>query len=500
MFYNLLCNIIIKYFLLIILFIILIYLPFKPYREGGPFDKLKKSVSKGTSNAISSTTTFTTKTVAPALQNTIPKPVSTFATNTVAPVLTTQFTKTIPTFFDTSVDPYIQNEIIKPNQNNVFEPVKTISVKIVAPWIKTAFSDTLPSWVNNTFHEKVSPWVNENLNPKNNGVSDGFNKKKINEPMVNNTIAQDYYTQQFSKSVNISEFQKMTEYNDSIVLSKISEISNIDFVYNGIDANLDNTLIKLFEIKIFDLSDKLIDYTTNNNKTTFTYNVNNEITEYILPKIIMDNAYKDIMVDLKINKLSIELNPPVIIKRIEVKNRTECCFTNIQNYSLILYSNKEILASKSLFGLGKNNVSNKVIFNIVNPLVGEKGETGPQGPPGPQGVPGKNGIDGVQGPPGPPGVNGVDGKNGTDGKNGDDGTQGVPGPVGPEGPQGPVGPNGDDGKQGLPGPVGAQGQSGPQGIQGPQGLQGPVGPQGLPGKSGNEGKPGEASSNRWSVY
>ena len=253
-------------------------------------------------------------------------------------------------------------------------------------------------------------------------------------------------------------------------------------------------LIKHFEIKIFDLSDTLIDYTTNNNKTTFTYNVNNEITEYILPKLIMDNAYKDIMVDLKINKLSIELNPPVIIKRIEVKNRTECCFTNIQNYSLILYSNKEILASKSLFGLGKNNASNKVNFNIVNPLVGEKGETGPQGPPGPQGVPGNNGIngiDGVQGPAGPPGLNGIDGKNGTDGKNGADGKQGVPGPIGPEGPQGPVGPNGAQGQTG---------QSGPQGIQGPQGLQGPVGPQGPPGKSGNEGKPGEASSNRWSVY
>ena len=162
--------------------------------------------------------------------------------------------------------------------------------------------------------------------------------------------------------------------------------------------------------------------------------------------------------------LTITLKNPTKISKMTVRNRTDCCQTRLNAYTVYLIDESNILiASQTLITPELNlNVSDyTAVYKFVPPNSGPKGDKGDKGDKG------SNGDKGDAGPAGPTGPAGPAGK---DGEDGDGGPAGPAGPEGPEGPAGAQGPQGQQGVQGLSGNAGIQGQLGPTGPSGPAGY------------------------------
>uniref|UniRef100_A0A3Q3ES41 Collagen alpha-1(XXVIII) chain n=1 Tax=Labrus bergylta TaxID=56723 RepID=A0A3Q3ES41_9LABR len=146
----------------------------------------------------------------------------------------------------------------------------------------------------------------------------------------------------------------------------------------------------------------------------------------------------------------------------------------------------------------------KLLKEMAQVCLCERGDRGPPGSPGRKGDAGFRGSIGLKGGRGEPGLNGRPGGDGPEGQPGYKGNKGALGPPGDMGAEGPTGLKGDRGPNGAPGPqgdigIGFPGAKGEKGIQGRPGPTGPVGigepglpgPPGPPGAQGNPGPPGE---------
>jgi hypothetical protein len=192
--------------------------------------------------------------------------------------------------------------------------------------------------------------------------------------------------------------------------------------------------INLTEITIFDKNNNNVQYWTGNNSIAFA---NGQHPNAPLSRAY-DNNDTDTLNSLfhsntSIDTLTITLNPAVNISSVQISNRTDCCWTRIQNYDIVFYNNNQILASHSLLTLGKSNKGNTVKYVLVPPGSGPAGPVGAIGPPGVAGPAGAIGPRGVAGPAGAIGP------------------RGVAGAIGPPGPAGAIGPRGVAGPQGIPG-------------------------------------------------
>jgi hypothetical protein len=203
--------------------------------------------------------------------------------------------------------------------------------------------------------------------------------------------------------------------------------------------------INLTEITIFDKNNNNVQYWTGNNIIAFA---NGQYPNLPLSHAYDNNDNSLFHSNTSIDTLTITLNPAVNISSVQISNRTDCCWTRIQNYDIVFYNNNQILASHSLLTLGKSNKGNTVKYVLVPP---GSGPAGPAGPPGIAGPPGPAGAIGPPGIAGPPGV------------------AGLPGVAGPAGAIGPRGVAGAIGPPGAPGPAGSPG---PRGVAGPQGIPG----------------------------
>ena len=139
------------------------------------------------------------------------------------------------------------------------------------------------------------------------------------------------------------------------------------------------------------------------------------------------------MLSSPVDTWTIKFGTPQNIGSIQITNRKDCCWTRIQNYDLLFYINNEIIGSKSLFTLGKDNQGNTVKYILVPPGSGPAGKDGAQGLAGAPGAPGTPGTPGAPGTPGIPGPQGIQGIQGP---------QGLNGQIGPTGPTGPSYSNG----------------------------------------------------------
>jgi len=232
------------------------------------------------------------------------------------------------------------------------------------------------------------------------------------------------------------------DYRENIMMSDSSPISSIQIEYAGARMyRSDNNdvqnpqhhpardgWINLSEITILDKNKNIVQYWTGNNSIAFGKGENSGAP--------LSNAYDDkntlFHANAPIDTLTITLNPPVDVISIKISNRTDCCWTRIQNYNMNLYNNTKILASHPLSTLGKSNKGNTVKYILVAP------GSGPTGPAGPAGSAGSAGSAGPAGPAGP---------------------TGSVGPAGPMGPTGRVGPAGDVSIASSASPVGNIGVS-----------------------------------------
>ena len=155
-----------------------------------------------------------------------------------------------------------------------------------------------------------------------------------------------------------------------------------------------------------------------------------------------------------IDTLTIKFATPVRVGSVQISNRSDCCWTRIQNYDLLIFVNNEIIGSKPLVNLGKNNRANTVRYVLIPPGTGPTGPAGIAGIAGPAGPAGPAGIAGIAGPAGPAGIAGPAGPAGIDGIAGPAGPAGIAGPIGPPGRFGPAGPIGPIGPPGPIGPAG----------------------------------------------
>ena len=301
------------------------------------------------------------------------------------------------------------------------------------------------------------------------------------------------------------------KYNETIILQNNLPISMIEIIYTGnMNITTNESILNLSEIVLTNDNNQIINYLSGQNTAKFLKNQTENVSK------LSDNNLTTYTLANPMDTLQIQLNPPVNISKIEITNVLECadnCYKRIQNYNIILYNNTEVLTSKSLFILGKDNQSSKMTFNIVKYQSGIKGDTGIAGPKGDKGDNGINGTIGPKGNNGEKGDKGEKGEKGDKGNKGDKGDKGnkgedgrdgrdsiVPGPQGIQGFPGPSGEIGPQGIQGFPGPSGEIGPEGIQGIQGLMGEKGDKGDKGDIGTKGQEGEPGDFATvlgSRW---
>jgi hypothetical protein len=192
------------------------------------------------------------------------------------------------------------------------------------------------------------------------------------------------------------------DYIENIIMSDSSPVSSIQIEYAGVRMFRSDTndilkpnhhptadgWINLTEITILDKDNKNVQYWTGNNKIAFGRGewASNPLSN------AYDNKNTLFHANAPIDTLTITLNPPVNIGSVKISNRTDCCWTRIQNYNMNLYNNNKILASHPLSTLGKSNKGNTVQYNLVPPGSGPRGPAGPAGSVGPAGPAGSVGL------------------------------------------------------------------------------------------------------------
>jgi hypothetical protein len=208
---------------------------------------------------------------------------------------------------------------------------------------------------------------------------------------------------------------------ENVYLTKNDPITSIEISFAGnrvfrSDANniqnpqhnpQSDGWINLNEITILDTNGSVVKYWEGGNTVSLR---NGEHSSARYSYLYDDNENTLSHANTPIDTLTIKFSTPVKVGSVQITNRKDCCWTRIQNYDLLIFVKNEIIGSKPLITLGKDNKPQTVKYVFIPPGTGPMGPLGPAGPAGPAGP---------VGPPGP---------------------AGALGPVGPMGPMGPPGP------------------------------------------------------------
>jgi hypothetical protein len=247
---------------------------------------------------------------------------------------------------------------------------------------------------------------------------------------------------------------------ENVYLTKNDPITSIEISFAGnrvfrSDANniqnpqhnpQSDGWINLNEITILDTNGTVVKYWEGGNSISLR---NGEHSSARYSYLYDNNENTLSHANTPIDTLTIKFSTPVKVGSVQITNRKDCCWTRIQNYDLLIFVKNEIIGSKPLITLGKDNKPQTVKYVFIPPGTGPMGPMGPIGPGGPAG------------PVGPGG------------------------PVGPAGATGPAGPIGPGGPSGPAGPIGPSGPAGPAGPGGPAGPPGPTVTINRPGSIGN---------------
>ena len=181
---------------------------------------------------------------------------------------------------------------------------------------------------------------------------------------------------------------------ENVYLTKTDPITSIEISFAGnrvfrSDANdiqkpqhnpQNDGWINLNEITVLDTSGAVIKYWEGGNTISMRNGVSGSY-----PNLYDNNENTLAHANTPIDTLTIKFANPVKVGSVQITNRKDCCWTRIQNYDLLIFVNTEIIGSKPLITLGKDNKPQTVKYVFIPPGTGPAGPAGPAGPSGPAG-------------------------------------------------------------------------------------------------------------------
>lgn len=226
-------------------------------------------------------------------------------------------------------------------------------------------------------------------------------------------------------SNNVIEVLSNPTFIENVYLKKSDPITSIEisFAGNRVFRSKGNKIrnpqyspqqdgwINLNEITVLDTNGTVIKYWEGGNTISFR----NGLYPGTVYSSLYDGDEKTVgHGNGPVDTLTIKFANPVKVGSVQITNRKDCCWTRIQNYDLLMFVNNEIIGSKSLITLGKDNKPQTVKYVFIPPGTGPVGPRGPRGPDGPRGSDGSDGSVGPVGPDGPVGPTGPTGPRGSD--------------------------------------------------------------------------------------
>ena len=188
-------------------------------------------------------------------------------------------------------------------------------------------------------------------------------------------------------SNNVIEGLSNPTFIENVYLTKTDPITSIEISFAGnrvfrSDANnIENPQhnpqndgwINLNEITVLDTSGAVIKYWEGGN-TVSMRNGDHSTARY--PNFYDNNENTLAHSNTPIDTLTIKFATPVKVGSVQITNRKDCCWTRIQNYDLLIFVNTEIIGSKPLITLGKDNKPQTVKYVFIPPGTGPAGKNG----------------------------------------------------------------------------------------------------------------------------
>ena len=178
-------------------------------------------------------------------------------------------------------------------------------------------------------------------------------------------------------SNNVIEGLSYPTFIENVYLTKSDPITSIEISFAGnrvfrSDANdiqnpqwnpQNDGWINLNEITVLDTDGTVIRYSEGGN----TISMRNGAYWDSYAPFYDDNENTLAHSKTPIDTLTIKFANPVKVGSVQITNRKDCCWTRIQNYDLLIFVNNEIIGSKPLITLGKDNKPQTVKYVFIPP-------------------------------------------------------------------------------------------------------------------------------------
>ena len=196
-----------------------------------------------------------------------------------------------------------------------------------------------------------------------------------------NNVIEAFINPTFVENVYLTKTDPITSIEISFAGNRVfrSEANNIE---NPQHNPQNDGWINLNEITVLDTNGAVIKYWEGGNSISLR-NGEHGGARY---SFFYDNNENTLAhANTPVDTLTIKFANPVKVGSVQIANRKDCCWTRIQNYDLLIFVNNEIIGSKPLITLGKDNKPQTVKYVFIPPGTGPMGPSGPAGPVGPAG-------------------------------------------------------------------------------------------------------------------
>ena len=165
-------------------------------------------------------------------------------------------------------------------------------------------------------------------------------------------------------SNNVIEGLSYPTFIENVYLTKSDPITSIEISFAGSRRDPQNDAwINLNEITVLDTDGTVIRYWEGGN----TISMRNGAYWDSYAPFYDDNENTLAHSKTPIDTLTIKFANPVKVGSVQITNRKDCCWTRIQNYDLLIFVNNEIIGSKPLITLGKDNKPQTVKYVFIPP-------------------------------------------------------------------------------------------------------------------------------------